>query len=533
MDPTTALHFDALGADGAVIAQLTLPTGLTAHAVFNAQGKSTSGQAHDWEESGMELTFFGESAGAPVPAPAQPPPPSPPVAPLTPISRHADFSSPCARDPLEHGKVHYRSSRGMQFRLATCDANYELRCMTSVGPNTQRTGPCAGSIPTTAYSQCNSVSGDCTFAEGDQVCQDSAWVGAKGPSRYKCASVSAPPPPPRPTPPPPPHSSSECQAADLQTDFAQIQEVCCVDPHEDCTTGPPKHCVPHCAEVIQDFWGRCETLMSQLPSGFTQIDEFVAVCQSPSGGETTHVADALNALKDPLPSMRFSCTYTELTGVALQCSTASAPTVAANRIAFCASSCASQLIPFYQQCGSTMQTALTTFGLTDMFNAAVLQCTASDDSHACPMARIAAACTSLSNPGGSAQTLCATPCVQTVAAHYDACSASTDPAVTSAFSADNWKPLVDLCHSMHDTSAVVDSEINAQCSLIESTMSQQLADLCCRDAFCSTMPTDCSAECTDALIPYFRDCASQLMADNPSLMGRLTQLANACSAGGH
>ena len=63
MDPTTALHFDALGADGAVIAQLTLPTGLTAHAVFNAQGKSTSGQAHDWEESGMELTFFGESAG--------------------------------------------------------------------------------------------------------------------------------------------------------------------------------------------------------------------------------------------------------------------------------------------------------------------------------------------------------------------------------------------------------------------------------------------------------------------------------------
>lgn len=483
----------------------------------------------------MHLTFFGDATGTPAPSPepAQMPPPGPPPpGPVGPITPRVDFSSPCTRDPLEHGTVHYRSSRGMQFRLANCDENYELRCMTAIGPHTQRTGTCVGSVPATAYSQCSSVTGDCSFAEGDQVCKGTEWVGAEGRSSYSCARVSRPPPPP-PAPPAPPHSSTECQVTDLQADFARIQEVCCVEPHEDCSTGPPKHCVPHCAEVIQDFWGRCETLISQLPSGFTQIDEFVTVCQSPSVGDTTHASDALNSLKDAVPSLQFSCTYTELTGIALQCSTTSAPTTAATRIAFCASSCASQLMPFSQQCGSTMQTALTTFGLTDTFNSALQQCTASDDSHACPMAQIAAACTSLSNPGGNAETLCATPCVQMVAAHYDACSSSTDPAVTSAFSADNWKPLVDLCHSMQDTSGVVDSEINAQCSLIESTMSQQLSELCCRDAFCSTMPTDCSAECTDALIPYFRDCASQLMTDNPSLMARLTQLANACSEGGH
>ena len=53
MDPTTAPTFDDLGDDGAVIAQLTLPTGVAAHAVFNAQGKSTAGPKHDWEETGI------------------------------------------------------------------------------------------------------------------------------------------------------------------------------------------------------------------------------------------------------------------------------------------------------------------------------------------------------------------------------------------------------------------------------------------------------------------------------------------------
>ena len=115
MDPTTAPTFDDLGDDGAVIAQLTLPTGVEAHAVFNAQGKSTAGAKHDWEETGIHLTFFGQ-AGAltPAPEPAQPvpPPPSPSPGPI----QHVDFSSPCARLPLEHGTIHYRSSRGMQFR---------------------------------------------------------------------------------------------------------------------------------------------------------------------------------------------------------------------------------------------------------------------------------------------------------------------------------------------------------------------------------------------------------------------------------
>jgi hypothetical protein len=539
MDPTSAPKFEDVGADGTVIAQLTLPTGVEAHAVFNAQGKSTSGLKHDWEETDMHLTFFGQTATpAPAPEPSEPlpPPPPPPHPAITPITPHVDFTAPCARGLLEHGTVHYRSSRGMQFRLATCDQGFELRCMTPLGPHTERMGECSGSVPTTAYSQCNSVTGLCTFAAGDQVCKDSRWVGAEGESQYRCAIVETPPPPPPPPPPPtppPPHDSTTCQVNNLQADFARISEVCCAEPHEDCTSGPPKQCVPHCAEVIQDFWGRCETLMSELPPGFSQIDEFVAVCQSPSRGATTHASDALDSLKDAQPALNFACTDTELTGIALQCSTVTAPTNPSNRIEFCASGCASALPSFNQQCASTMQYALTTFGLTDTVNSLISQCTADDDSHACPMTQIATACTSLSNPGGDAEQLCGTPCVQTITAHYDACSTSTDPRVISEFAADNWKPLVDLCRSMHDTSGVVDSEINAQCALIESTMSAHLSELCCTDSFCSTMPTDCSAECTDALIPYFRDCASELMTNNPALMDRLTQLANSCSSSGH
>ena len=68
---------------------------------------------------------------------------------------------------------------------------------------------------------------------------------------------------------------------------------------------------------------------------------------------------------------------------------------------------------------------------------------------------------------------------------------------------------------------------------IQNAMTMQLSTLCCRDSLCSTMPSSCTAECTDALIPYFRDCAGELLVHSPALMGRLTELANACSAGGH
>ena len=546
MDPTKPSDFADGGA--AAIAQFTIPTGVEVHAIFNAQGKGTG--KGDWEETSIHISFFSATAPtSPAPEPALAPGsgdgwtptpapeptfnPLPPWTPPSPPAPHFNWASPCYRATLAHGTVHYRSSRGMQFRLPSCDSGYQLRCVTAIATHTERVGECHGSLPVTQYSTCDSITGACQFAEADEVCKNGEWVGPAGITQYQCLQIPAtpirPPPPPPPTPTP---SAGTCAANNLQADFARIQEVCCTEPGQDCSNGPPRQCVPHCAEVIADFWGRCSTLMSQLPAGFSGVDEFVTVCQSPSGGLTSNVANALDSLKTAggPPAMEFICTYTELTGIALQCSSVTAPTTPANRIAFCASGCASQLVPFSQQCSSTMQYALETFGLSDKVNSMLTQCTADDDSHACPISQIATACTDLSNPGGDASALCATPCVQTVTAHYDACSISTDPHVTAEFSTDNWKPLVDLCNSLTDTHTVVDSEINAQCVLIETTMATQLSTLCCADAFCSSMPTDCSAECTDALIPYFRDCASELMTNNPSLMGRLTQLANACSA---
>ena len=342
----------------------------------------------------------------------------------------------------------------------------------------------------------------------------------------------APPPPPSV-----PHAARpSCDTAQLQSDFSRIQEVCCAEANQDCNSGPPRVCVPHCQEVIADFWSRCETLMQSLPDGFSQVDEFVSLCSSEKGGGvSTGVNSALASLKDTQPDMRFTCSYTELTGIALQCSTVTAPTTPANRVVFCASNCASQLIPFHQQCSQTMQVALATFGLTDTVNQMLSQCGAGDDSHACPIGQITAVCGGLENPSGGVSSLCATQCLRTVSAHYDACSASTDPETVAKFSAQSWKPLVDACHNLDGTSSAAGqaTEVTSQCLRIQNAMTTQLSTLCCRDSLCSTMPSSCTAECTDALIPYFRDCAAELLVHSPALMGRLTELANACSAGGH
>ena len=232
--------------------------------------------------------------------------------------------------------------------------------------------------------------------------------------------------------------------------------------------------------------------------------------------------------------MQFSCTYSELTGIALQCSTAD-PSSATT---FCASQCASQLVPWAAQCASTMQYALDALGLGSTFSEVIDQCNpATDDAHVCPMAQITTACKSFTHLGTNAEAMCATPCVETVVAHYDACSASTDPRVAAEFSPNTWRPVVDTCQSLHDSSRVVGSEINAQCSLIKDTMSAQLNNLCCGGSECTTIPDYCPTACGDALLPYFRDCASQLTMDEPALFGRLTELATVCTRqngrGGH
>ena len=99
-----------------------------------------------------------------------------------------------------------------------------------------------------------------------------------------------------------------------------------------------------------------------------------------------------------------------------------------------------------------MQTALTTFGLQETFVEMVGACNpALDDRHVCPIDTIMKTCANLANPSGDATALCATPCVEQVTAHFNACSKSTDPNIEAVFSAANWRPLVELCRSTMDS----------------------------------------------------------------------------------
>ena len=316
-----------------------------------------------------------------------------------------------------------------------------------------------------------------------------------------------PPPPPTPRPPPPPaHSTPSCDVNSLQPTFARINEVCCHDEGLACDNGPPTHCSQSCKEVVTDFWARCETLMSQMPLGFTQLDEFVEVCNRDDGGDISSATkDALSSLKTADGPgmdhpMQFACTYTELTGLALQCSTVSAPTTDANTAAFCASRCATQLLPFAQQCSATMQTALTTFGLQETFEEMVGACNpALDDRHVCPIDTIMKTCANLANPSGDATALCATPCVEQVTAHFNACSKSTDPNIEAVFSAENWQPLINLCRSTMDSGD--NAGLGTQCDNIQGAMQTQLSNLCCADAACTIVPNFCPTACKDALMP--------------------------------
>ena len=77
------------------------------------------------------------------------------------------------------------------------------------------------------------------------------------------------------------------------------------------------------------------------------------------------------------------------------------------------------------------------------------------------------------------------------------------------------------------------SSLGSECGNIQQAMATTLSRLCCTDADCSAVPSTCSPGCADALMPYFRDCAAELMTSDQFLMGQLTSLARVCSASEH
>jgi hypothetical protein len=101
---------------------------------------------------------------------------------------------------------------------------------------------------------------------------------------------------------------------------------------DDCINGFPSQCSSECAALVMPFWHACETFMGSIP-GYSVMDgmwqSFVSECRS-----GTPVTD-------------FSCEYTELLPIALECSSAEV-----NSEEFCSSDCAMQLLPMVQQCGA-------------------------------------------------------------------------------------------------------------------------------------------------------------------------------------
>ena len=116
--------------------------------------------------------------------------------------------------------------------------------------------------------------------------------------------------------------------------------------------------------------------------------------------------------------------------------------------------------------------------------------------------------------------------------------------MTTLFSADNWEPLISMCSSILGPAAppppppgppavAGPSSLGSECGNIQQAMDLTLSRLCCTDAACSEVPSTCSPGCADALMPYFRDCAAELMTSDQFLMGQLTSLARVCSASEH
>ena len=128
---------------------------------------------------------------------------------------------------------------------------------------------------------------------------------------------------------------------------------------------------------------------------------------------------------------------------------------------------------------------------------------------------------------------CQSACQQLIRQHYDACGASADAMVQAAFA--SWAPLVALCRGQSDAGPARE-EIVAQCAAAQTNILGQLSAACCTDSLCAAMPKTCPRVCSSLLMPFYHDCAQQMMAQNPELLARLTSLASICadgSGGGH
>ena len=78
-----------------------------------------------------------------------------------------------------------------------------------------------------------------------------------------------------------------CDVGSLQASFTEINAVCCRDAGLQCSKSPPPTCSHDCAEVVGNFWSRCEQVMQVMSAGgqmrgFSLLDEFQQLCTRPA-----------------------------------------------------------------------------------------------------------------------------------------------------------------------------------------------------------------------------------------------------------
>ena len=171
-----------------------------------------------------------------------------------------------------------------------------------------------------------------------------------------CADGTLPTLPPAPAP--------ECDVTTLSTVFEEINTVCC-GPGVDCSVGPPPTCNPRCKDVMLDAWGdnACKSVLAAMPG--SAIGDFADLCLE---GPAAHPPPP------PKPAGPvFSCDYTELAALALECADATASTPGDDR-QFCKSPCMAHLQPFLEQCGAAMSQSLATASTIESFEAMAGRC---------------------------------------------------------------------------------------------------------------------------------------------------------------
>lgn len=155
--------------------------------------------------------------------------------------------------------------------------------------------------------------------------------GAKGPARAERPVPRAEPRRPQLSPASVSAAAAACSGDMVSSTFQQLPDACCGNK-DDCVNGFPDQCSSECAALVMPFWHSCEAFMGSIP-GYSVMDSmwqnFVSECRNEA------------------PVTDFSCEYTELLPIALECSSEEMDSED-----FCSSDCAVQLLPMVQQCAS-------------------------------------------------------------------------------------------------------------------------------------------------------------------------------------